>query len=287
MTIYHLARLFPAQIEARLREQPLLVMPIGTVEWHSHHAPLGLDGLVAEGIGAQIADHCDGVLAPATWWAVGGVPFPHTLNLPAAVIEPLLVALFEQFGTLGFRTIVAFTGHFGREQTLVLKRAALHVMQQADVTIAPLTPYDLVTDLWTGDHAGVGETSLLWALQPRLVRLDAVAAGDPLPGVLGEDPRGRASQEWGIQLLDQIAGRSAALALDLHEAEAGRRARYVAAMENIVRVLDVIQEARTSRPPEAVPELLAPAYVAALQALNRGEFAAARDHAARRLNEIG
>jgi creatinine amidohydrolase len=206
--------------------------------------------------------------------------------LPAAVIEPLLVALFEQFAAMGFRTIVAFTGHFGREHTLVLKRAAVSVMQRTEVTIVPLTPYDLVTDLWQGDHAGPGETSLLWALEPKLVRLDAVAAGDPLPGVIGDDPRGRASQEWGAHLLDQIAGRSAALALVLHEATASRRALYLAALETMVRVLEVIQEARTTRPAPEVPELLAPAYVSALQALARGDFASARDQAARRLAEI-
>ena len=117
-----MSELFPDQIEARLVERPVLVLPIGTIEWHSHHLPVGLDGLVAAGLAHDIADRSDAVLAPVSYWAVGGVPYPYTLNLPVAVIEPLLVAVFEQFAAMGFRVLVAFTGHFGLDQTLALKR---------------------------------------------------------------------------------------------------------------------------------------------------------------------
>ena len=87
---------------------PILVLPFGTIEWHSHHLPLGLDGLVAAAVSERIADKADAVLAPASYWGVGGVPFPHTLDLPAAIIEPLLETVFEQFGAMGLRVIVAY-----------------------------------------------------------------------------------------------------------------------------------------------------------------------------------
>lgn len=55
----------------------------------------------------------------------GGAPYPYTIKLPTSMIGPLLAALFNQFGAMGFRVMVAFTGHFGIEQTLILKQAAL------------------------------------------------------------------------------------------------------------------------------------------------------------------
>ena len=59
----------------------------------------------------------------------------------------------------------------------------------------PLADYELLTDLGaTGDHAGVFETALLLPDRPDLVHLEI--EGD-LPGVIGDDPRGRATPELG------------------------------------------------------------------------------------------
>src|SRR3954453_828208 len=161
MTAYPLEALFPEQLQHRLDECPALVLGFGTIEWHSYHLPLGLDGLVAQGLAERVADRLDAVLAPVSYWAAGGVPYPYTLNLPGSLIEPLLETLFEQFAALGFRVIVGLTGHFGLEQTLVLKRAALKVMRRSAVTILALTEYDVTTASgYSGDHAATGETSL-------------------------------------------------------------------------------------------------------------------------------
>src|SRR5689334_25122308 len=131
MSIYRLERLFPNEIKERIARLPILVIPLGTIEWHSHHLPLGLDGLVAAAVSERIADRSDAVLAPVSYWAVGGVPFPYTLNMSAQIIEPVLEALFEQYAAMGFRVIVAFTGHFGLEQTISVKRMALAVMRRS------------------------------------------------------------------------------------------------------------------------------------------------------------
>jgi hypothetical protein len=80
-----------------------------------------------------------------------------------------------------------------------------------DATVVPLADYELLTDLGAaGDHAGVWETSLLMPVRPDLVQLEH--AGE-LPGVIGEDPRGRASHELGEQGLE-TAARRIAQALD-------------------------------------------------------------------------
>src|SRR5271169_6078003 len=113
------------------------------LEWHSHHLPLGLDGLVAADICGEIAEACDGVCGPVSYWGIGGVPYPYTLKLPIELVEPVLSGVFEQFGAMGFRVILAFAGHFGVDQTLALKRAAVDVMDRSPVTVLPLTEYDL------------------------------------------------------------------------------------------------------------------------------------------------
>lgn len=288
MTIYRLETLFPEEMAARLAAQPILVLPFGTIEWHSYHLPVGLDGIVAEGIGEATADKADAVLAPVSYAAVGGVPYPYTLDLPIEVTEPLLVATFEQFAAMGFKVIVAFTGHFGLAQTLVLKRAALTVMGRSPATILPVTEYDLTTDIgYQGDHAGEGETSLLWALRPELIRLDAVAADAPLDGVLGQDPRGVASAERGRKLLDDIATRNAEVAQRLlNDTTPVQRADYIAALAAGVKVLARTQTLRDVGPKSAVPSISTPAYMAHCQALYTGNYREAKKQADRKLADL-
>jgi creatinine amidohydrolase len=285
MTVYRLETLFPQEIAGRLEARPILVLPFGTIEWHSHHLPLGLDGIVAEALGERIADRSDAVLCPVSYWAVGGVPYPYTLNLPVAVIEPLLVTVFEQFAAMGFRVLVPFTGHFGLEQTLTLKRAAVAVMRRSPVTILPLTEYDLTTDAgYKGDHAGIGETSLLWALRPELVRLDAVPASTPLDGVLGADPRGQARSEFGGELLDTIGQRAGDMALRLLNGTSPvERADFIEALAAGVKVLEKTAAQRQVLPKRDVPSITTPAYLAYCQALYAGEYRAAQAHAERKL----
>jgi creatinine amidohydrolase len=288
MTVYNLETLFPEQIQARLDTHPILVLGFGTIEWHSYHLPLGLDGLVAGAIVERIADAADAVLAPVSYWAAGGVPYPYTLKLPASVIEPLLVALFEQFGEMGFKVIVAFTGHFGLEQTLILKRAAAEVMARSPVTILPVAGYDMTTDAgYKGDHAAVGETSLLWSLHPELIRLDAVAADVPLDGVLGADPRGAASAELGEQILEAISARTAEVALRLlNQTTQVDRAKYLDALIAAVRVLAKTTEQRRLLPKNLVPSITTPAYLAYCQAMYRGDYPAAKNFAEQKLADL-
>ena len=276
--------MFPQQLQERIAAAPIAVLPFGTLEWHSHHLPVGLDGLVANAVCERIAEQCDGVLVPVSYWAVGGVPFPYTLRLTAQTIEPLLVSVFEQFAEMGFRVIVGFTGHFGLDQTVTLKRAAIQAMRESQAIILPLTEYDLTTDIgYDGDHAGIGETSLLWAARPELVRLNAVADGQPLEGVIGDDPRGKASAELGRKILTTIGERAGQMAMRFLQPEAVEaRAEFIGALETSVQVLDLLAQQRKVLPKDQVPPVVTPAYRAYCQAIYAGDYRAAQKHAERR-----
>jgi creatinine amidohydrolase len=280
VTLHRLAEMNPTEIAQRLATKPMLILPFGTIEWHSHHLPLGLDGLIADDIAEAIAERCDAVLAPVSYWAVGGVPFPYTLALSVDLIEPVLVSVFEQFAAMGFRVIVAFTGHFGLDQTMALKRSAAKVMRRAPVTIAPLTPYDLVTDVYLGDHAGAGETSLLLACRPDLVHLDAVPLDQPLDGVIGDDPRAEAESGLGTQIRQTIIERISALAQRLWEATSPvDRQYFIEAIDTAARALAELSAARRTRPRIQVPPVQTPPYIAHCAALWAGDYRGARTHA--------
>lgn len=273
--IHRLEELDPTGLEARLAARPALVLALGTVEWHSHHLPLGLDLLKAAALAERTAEQAGAVLAPGAWWAAGGVPFPHTLHLPASVTEPALAAVLQGFGEMGFTAICLLNGHYGLENSIAVRRAALAC---ETATVVPFADYELLTDLGAaGDHAGVFETSLLWAVRPDLVHLDV--PGD-LPGVIGDDPRGRASRELGERALALASTRAAAA---LERALAEPRGACADAIGAGLAALERLWQLRQELPREQVPPVATRAWIRHLECVRDGDWAGAKEAAEAKL----
>lgn len=272
-----LEELFPTELEA---QTPALLVPVGTIEWHGHHLPLGLDLLKAEALARAAAERCGAVVAPPTWFAAGGVAFPHTLKLPAEVIEPLLAEALAQLGEDGFRVIAIVNGHYGLENTLATKRAAAAAMQRTDATVLAVADYELlIGEGARGDHAGEWETALLLAVRPELVRLDEL--GDR-PGVVGADPAG-ATPEQGRQGLDAAAAR---LAAAVERALAEERASYVEALTAGIKTLEALWELRQRVGRDQAPPVQTEPWLDYCRALHEGRYADATDAAERTLREM-
>lgn len=282
---HKLEDLRPVELERRLEEKPALVLPLGTVEWHSHHLPLGLDGIKAGEISAAAAERSGAVLAPTSWWAAGGVPFPYTLRLPLDTVEALLGEVIVQFAAMGFRVVAVVNGHYGLENSIAVRRAALRCMRRAASTVLPIAEYEVLIDLGArGDHAGVFETSLLWASRPDLVRLDTVSPDEELPGVIGEDPRGQATHDLGQRAME-AAGDAVATSLERALLESALdRERFVSALEVGLRALESLASMRASRPRSEVPPVVTPAWLEHLRALHSGRYEDAKRHADRKLS---
>jgi len=288
MPVSRLEEFFPTDFEHRIAIRPLIVLPFGTVEWHSHHLPIGLDSLKAQALCEGIAQRADAVLGPLTSWAVGGMPFPHTLRFDLDLIETLMVSVFEQMALLGFRVVLALTGHYGLEQTLAINRASLRVMRANPVTIWAAGDFEAVVDLgYHGDHAAKWETSVLWAQRPDLIRLDARAPSEPLDGIIGTDPRTSASAELGTSTMQAIVDRWAALGERLlTNTTAVQRIQYVEALAAGVRVMERLLDERATNARSQVPALITPSYLGHLAALYGGDYPAAQKNAETKLIDL-
>jgi creatinine amidohydrolase len=168
---------------------------------------------------------------------------------------------------MGFRAIAVVNGHYGLENSIAVRRAALAV---TNATVVPLADYELLTDLGAaGDHAGVWKTSLLLPVRPDLVHLDH--AGE-LPGVIGEDPRGHATRELGEQGLE-TAARRVAEALDRALEEP--REPYAEALAAAVAALERLWQLRQELPRDQVPPVQTPAWIRHLEAFRAGDWTTA------------
>jgi creatinine amidohydrolase len=205
--------LLPHEIGAALAKRPVVYVPLGSIEFHSAHLPVGLDGLTAHGVCTRAAVASGGLVLPTLYYGIGGGHTAYPWTIMAASGTPLTELLDQALTRLqdfGVQVAVLFTGHFAPEQLeLVDATAARWNAANADLHVLALAinRSDARVD---PDHAGIFETSVLSALWPDRVQLDRLPnladapsvdpGGDvhglhrhdpshPLHGVFGPDPR--------------------------------------------------------------------------------------------------
>ena len=214
------AELTPPEFEERLRAAPIAYLPLGTLEWHGRHLPIGSDGIQSQGFFVELARAAGGIVLPMLFlgpdralMADGkdyyGMDTAKTngqdgrpLQLPGSaywvsdeLFLQLLEAILKQLRRAGFRVVVAhgpstirFRDHIPEwEERFGLKLSQCWRPDNSDGLGIQC------------DHAGANETSLVMALRPELVQMDNLSKDlSQWPvSVGGEDPRVHASAERG------------------------------------------------------------------------------------------
>ena len=64
--------LLPHEVDAALAARSVVYLPLGSVEFHSAHLPIGLDGLNAHGVCLRAAARSGGIVLPTLYYGVGG-----------------------------------------------------------------------------------------------------------------------------------------------------------------------------------------------------------------------
>jgi creatinine amidohydrolase/Fe(II)-dependent formamide hydrolase-like protein len=64
MKAVRLLELSPGELSRRIIKKPLILIPIGTVEWHAAHLPLGVDSLLAQAMAEDVSSRTGCVTAP-------------------------------------------------------------------------------------------------------------------------------------------------------------------------------------------------------------------------------
>jgi mycofactocin precursor peptide peptidase len=209
---------------------PLLVVPLGSVEQHGHHLPLGTDTAVARAVAEEAAGRLDGaLLAPALAYGASGEHenFPGTISIGTEALTGLLV----EYGRSACRwagRVLLVNGHGGNRDAL-LAAAGLLRREGRDVAWFPC-------GVAGGDaHAGRVETSLMLHVEPVGVRSERAVAGVAAPlgelwprlraegvravsptGVLG-DPAGASAEEGAVLLaglVERLVGAATAWRVD-------------------------------------------------------------------------
>ncbi|HLK79844.1 MAG TPA: mycofactocin biosynthesis peptidyl-dipeptidase MftE [Streptosporangiaceae bacterium] len=195
----------------------LLVVPVGSLEQHGPHLPLDTDTRIAAAVARRACAGRAGVaLAPPLPVGASGehADFPGTLSIGTDALTSCLIEL-GRHASLHWPALLLVNGHGGNVAAV---QTAVGRLRDEGRDCASWH-----AELPDGDsHAGRSETSIMLALCPDAVRLDAAERGDVRPlasilpllrahgvravsanGVLG-DPAGASAAE-GRLLLTRLA----------------------------------------------------------------------------------
>ena len=244
-----LERLRPRQIVALRDETPLMYLPVGTIEWHERHMPVGTDGFTAHELSLLAAERTGGVVYPPLYWGLdeygtsasgtirSGMDTAADLPLPGSIYrighetyERLLMEAVGEIFRAGFKLVALITGHGARGQEHTIRKVALRFGEASGYRcVVAHSSWTFGADAvpWGGGHAGGLETALMLGLHPELVDPDELPARNvPLVGAAESrthPEHGPITVELGQKAVELAAERMAAFvqeALDALPADA-------------------------------------------------------------------
>ncbi len=211
---HQLESLIPEQIYAELERKSIVYLPLGAIEWHGQHLPIGLDSLTSHGLCLRVAQQVGGLVMPPLYYGMTGSigHHPWTILLEQEdTFQAILRDTLSRLEAYGVMLAVVFTGHFGKRQLAALDQLKQRWAEEDhQMKLLVLSISQCPDAKMKGDHGAIFETSLLAQLHPELVHLDKLPditihpANDPegdswgphrrdpqniLFGILGDDPR--------------------------------------------------------------------------------------------------
>lgn len=228
MTAKYAKEMTKDEFESTMKNDPIIILPIGAMEEHGSHLPLGTDTYEIEFVVDGLSDRLNAIILPTISYGVckSTYNFPGTISISFDTLRSLIHEIISEVIRHGGRRMLVISGHAGGNHMTALKMAAeTAVNENPFLKIMVLSDYWLVPEFkgaefpkWDG-HAGMIETSRMLNIRPDISRKGTKSAKpkdrgymilpDPeksFPaGVMG-DPR-RASAELGRELDDFILGR--------------------------------------------------------------------------------
>jgi len=173
----------------------IAVLPIGSLEKHGPHAPLGTDTLTVFNLARLAAEREPAVVLPPLYYAMVKETrhFPGAVSLSAETLLRVLGEVCDEVSRNGFKKILIVNGHGGNAETLRSFTRDRQLSRGVDYVVyilaglAPALSREEMEEITEGrldGHGGIRETSLGLYFYPRLIKLERVK-GEGRIGSLG------------------------------------------------------------------------------------------------------
>jgi creatinine amidohydrolase len=166
------------EVKDYLKTNRMVIIPLGSIEQHGPHLPLGTDYYEALEICKKISSRTGVVVAPVLWvgYSLYHSGFPGTLSLKPETMEQVLFETVEMLMKYGFDRFMFFNYHGGNNivQSKIIHRIN-HFTTATAVSIghgSELQKEDEKDEEFFDWHAGKNETSIMLYLRPDLVKME-------------------------------------------------------------------------------------------------------------------
>ena len=172
---YGLDELSWIDVAAHIARDPRLLMPVGALEQHGPHLPLGSNVLIARRLAVDLSTEFGVLRAPTFHYGVNvraDRDFAGTASLLKKTLHRSLNELLDSWERHGITEFVLLTAHRHEPHlealaSLLTNRARVRVVQAWEVRMEDLL------ERQTGPlHGCEAETSVMLHLHPELVRMD-------------------------------------------------------------------------------------------------------------------
>ena len=195
------------EFEEALKQDPVVIVPTGSVEQHGPHCPVDVDISIAFHIAVETARKVSDfpvIVSPPMWSGFShyNMGFPGTISLGMETYRNLVLDVCRSIFANGFKRIVLLNGHGGNRAP---NATVVHQISEENIFVLALSWWELVPDEMArlassdGDdvgHGGEWETSVQLYLRPHLILNDRMVTDRDLTNPFSVEVR-RFIREFG------------------------------------------------------------------------------------------
>ena len=196
---YRLAKMTWPEVEDRLKECDIAIVPLGATEQHGPALPVDNDHFIAEQISRMVAETLwDKIKLTVTptisfGYSPHHMDFKGTITLQESTLTDVIVDVVDSLASHGFKKIIIINGHGGNSTAI---RTALHLLHECvEAKVYSVDWWGMAMDKIRETtsrpffHACETETSVAWHVGQRVLddkRVDEPGRS-PVPGFIEPD----------------------------------------------------------------------------------------------------
>lgn len=176
------------QVEEYLKTNDTIMIPIGSIENHGLHLPLGTDTIIPDKIAQLINERSDILIAPTINYGATDdlASFAGTISLGTEGLIQLLKTICDGFYNHGFRHFMILNGHGGNSSAI--QSVGMHLYKKG-AYLANLNWWLMAGQMnpeWAGGHGGGEETAGVMAARPELIKKEYLNMPEGIKNDLGD-----------------------------------------------------------------------------------------------------
>lgn len=163
------------ELKYKIKDNPIFILPIGSIEQHGSHSVLGTDYLIPKYICENLEEQENTIILPPIPYGVCPYhsDFPGSIDIGYDLLYGIIFKIVKKLKDDGMKKLIIINGHGGNTAAI---EDALTILSK-DITIAIIDWWRLAGELnnkYKGGHADKQETSAIMAIDKNLVKLERI-----------------------------------------------------------------------------------------------------------------